>query len=106
MKTKIRTALSPMMSGPKHDNIGTMSRVKRATGVEQRYTEENKKGFALAKGAIETAGVINRALALSRGWTPNKVLEVKAAVARRRALNRKTSTVGDTTSTNKNLYTH
>ena len=81
-----------------------MSHVKRATDVEQRHTEENENGFALARGAIETAGVINQALASTRGWNPGKISEVKAAMEKRRALNRETSTVRDTKSTNKNLY--
>ena len=67
-------------SGPKHDNIEALNHVKRSASVKQRQPVRADSGIALARGAVETSGVINQALTSTRGWTPGEISKVKAAV--------------------------
>ena len=51
--------------------------MKRSTNIKQRHTGRTEDGIALAQGAIETAGVINQALALTEDGHLEKYLKSK-----------------------------
>ena len=70
-----------------------MNRVKRETDVDHRHTEEKQDGLTWASDAADIAGAISRVQPPTNKRIPERIAKLKADMERRRAFNRRSSTV-------------